>query len=155
MNGPEVAAFEEEFAAVCEVRSCVAVSTGTDALNLARRALGTRWGARVIVPANTFVATAEAVCWSAESRAGHCDPLTRGLSVEAVERERHARGAAGIIAVHLYGHPADMDALAGVAADHGAWIVEDAAQAHLARCRRWRVGGLGTITGFPSIRPRT
>ena len=156
VNGPEVAAFEEEFAAVCEVRSCVAVSTGTDALVLALRALGTRWGARVIVPANTFVATAEAVCLvGGVPVLVDCDPHTRSLSVEAVERELHARGAAGIIAVHLYGHPADMDALAGVAADHGAWIVEDAAQAHLARYRRWRVGGLGKRAAFPSIRPRT
>jgi dTDP-3-amino-3,4,6-trideoxy-alpha-D-glucose transaminase len=149
VNGPEVAAFEQEFAAVCEVRSCVAVSTGTDALVLALRALGTRWGARVIVPANTFVATAEAVCLvGGVPVLVDCDPLTRTLSVEAVERELHARGAVGIIAVHLYGHPADMDALAGVAADHGAWIVEDAAQAHLARYGRSRVGGLGTIGCF-------
>ena len=91
VNGPEVAAFEEEFAAVCEVRSCVAVSTGTDALVLALRALGTRWGARVIVPANTFVATAEAVCLvGGVPVLVDCDPLTRGLSVEAVERELHA-----------------------------------------------------------------
>jgi dTDP-4-amino-4,6-dideoxygalactose transaminase len=149
VNGPEVAAFEEEFAAACEVRRCVAVSTGTDALVLALRALDTRRGERVIVPANTFVATAEAVCLvGGVPVLVDCDPLTRTISIEAVERELRARGAVGIIAVHLYGHPADMDALAGVAADHGAWIVEDAAQAHLARYRRSRVGGLGRIGCF-------
>ena len=149
VNGPEVAAFEEEFAAACEVRSCVAVSTGTDALVLALRALDTRRGERVIVPANTFVATAEAVCLAgAVPVLVDCDPLTRTLSVEGVERELRAGGAAGILAVHLYGHPADMDALAAVAAEHGAWIVEDAAQAHLARYRRSRVGGLGRIGCF-------
>jgi dTDP-3-amino-3,4,6-trideoxy-alpha-D-glucose transaminase len=149
VNGPEVATFEEEFAAACEVRSCVAVSTGTDALVLALRALGTRWGDRVIVPANTFVATAEAVCLvGGVPVLVDCDPLTRTLSVEGVERELCERGAAGILPVHLYGHPADMDALAGVAAEHGAWIVEDAAQAHLARYRRSRVGGLGRIGCF-------
>ncbi len=149
VNGPEVAAFEEEFAAACELRSCVAVSTGTDALVLALRALDTRRGERVIVPANTFVATAEAVCLvGGVPVLVDCDPLTRTLSVEGVERELRERGAAGILAVHLYGHPADMDALAGVAAEHGAWIVEDAAQAHLARYRRSRVGGLGRIGCF-------
>lgn len=149
VNGPEVAAFEEEFAAACEVRGCVAVSTGTDALVLALRALDTRHGDRVIVPANTFVATAEAVCLvGGVPVLVDCDPLTRTLSVEGVERELHEHGAAGILAVHLYGHPADMDALACAAAEHGAWIVEDAAQAHLARYRGSRVGGLGRIGCF-------
>jgi dTDP-3-amino-3,4,6-trideoxy-alpha-D-glucose transaminase len=149
VNGPEAAAFEDEFATACEAQHCVAVSTGTDALVLALRALGARPGDRVIVPANTFIATAEAV-----SLIGgvpvlvDCDALTRTISVEAVKRELRDRGAAGIIAVHLYGHPADMDALASVAAEHGAWIVEDAAQAHLARYRRSRVGTLGRIGCF-------
>jgi dTDP-4-amino-4,6-dideoxygalactose transaminase len=149
VNGPEAVAFEEEFAAACEAQHCVAVSTGTDALVLALRALGTRWGDRVIVPANTFVATAEAVSLVGGAPVlVDCDPLTRTVSVEAVERELHARGAAGIIAVHLYGHPADIDALASVAAEHGAWIAEDAAQAHLARYRGSRVGTLGRIGCF-------
>jgi dTDP-3-amino-3,4,6-trideoxy-alpha-D-glucose transaminase len=149
VGGPEVAAFEQEFAAACEARHCVAVSTGTDALVLALRALGARPGDRVIVPANTFVATAEAVSLvGAVPVLVDCDPLTRTISVEAVQRELRARGAAGIVAVHLYGHPADMDGLARVAARHGAWIVEDAAQAHLARYRRARVGALGRIGCF-------
>src|SRR3954467_15238225 len=150
VNGPEVVAFEEEFAAAAsDARSCVAVSSGTDALVLALRALGTCWGERVIVPANTFIATAEAVSLVGGIPAlVDCDPLTRTLSVEAVERELRAHGAAGIIAVHLYGHPADMDALAGVAAEYGAWIVEDAAQAHLARYRRSGVGALGRVGCF-------
>jgi dTDP-4-amino-4,6-dideoxygalactose transaminase len=149
VSGTEVAAFEREFAAACEVDHCVAVSTGTDALVLALRALGVGPGDRVIVPANTFVATAEAVrLVGAQPALVDCDVLTRTISVEAVARELHARGAAGIIAVHLYGHPADMEALAGLAAGHGAWIVEDAAQAHLARYRRSRVGALGRIGCF-------
>jgi dTDP-3-amino-3,4,6-trideoxy-alpha-D-glucose transaminase len=149
VSGREVAAFEEEFAAACEARCCVAVSSGTDALMLALRALGAGLGDRVIVPANTFVATAEAVSLvGAVPVLVDCDPLTRMVSVEAVERELRSRGAAGIVAVHLYGHPVDMDALAGVAAAHGAWIVEDAAQAHLARCRGAIVGALGQIGCF-------
>jgi dTDP-4-amino-4,6-dideoxygalactose transaminase len=149
VSGPEVAAFEQEFAAACEARHCVTVSTGTDALVLALRALGARPGDRVIAPANTFVATAEAVSLvGAVPVLVDCDPLTRTVSVEAVERELRARGATGIVAVHLYGHPADMDALVGVAAAHRAWIVEDAAQAHLARYRGARVGALGRIGCF-------
>jgi dTDP-3-amino-3,4,6-trideoxy-alpha-D-glucose transaminase len=144
-----VAAFEQEFAAACEARHCVAVSTGTDALVLALRALGVRPGDRVIVPANTFVATVEAVSLvGAVPVLVDCDPLTRTISVEAVERELRASGATGIVAVHLYGHPADMDVLAGTAVAHGAWVVEDAAQAHLARYRRARVGALGRIGCF-------
>jgi dTDP-3-amino-3,4,6-trideoxy-alpha-D-glucose transaminase len=149
VSGAEVAAFEREFAEACEVDHCVAVSTGTDALALALRALGVGPGDRVIVPANTFFATAEAVSLAgAEPALVDCDPLTRTISVEAVERELRGRGAVGVIAVHLYGHPADADALGIVAGEHGAWVMEDAAQAHLARCRGARVGGLGRIACF-------
>jgi dTDP-4-amino-4,6-dideoxygalactose transaminase len=149
VSGTEVEAFEREFAAACEVSHCVAVSSGTDALVLALRALGAGPGDRVIVPANTFFATAEAVSLTgAEPALVDCDPLTRTISVEGVERELRTRGAAGVIAVHLYGHPADMEALAAVAAAHGAWVMEDACQAHLARARGVRVGGLGRIACF-------
>jgi dTDP-4-amino-4,6-dideoxygalactose transaminase len=148
-SGAEVEAFEREFAAACEVAHCVAVSSGTDALVLALRALGVGPGDRVIVPANTFFATAEAVSLTgAEPALVDCDPLTRTLSVAAVEDALRAGGAAGVIAVHLYGHPADVDALAGVAREHGAWVMEDAAQAHLARSRGVCVGGLGRIAAF-------
>lgn len=149
VSGPEVEAFEREFAAACEVAHCVAVSSGTDALVLALRALAVGPGDRVIVPANTFFATAEAVSLvGAEPALVDCDPLTRTVSLPAVEEELRSRGAAGVIAVHLYGHPADVDPLAAVAAQYGAWVVEDAAQAHLARCRGARVGGLGRIACF-------
>jgi dTDP-4-amino-4,6-dideoxygalactose transaminase len=149
VSGREVTAFEREFANACEARHCVTVSTGTDALMLALRALGTRSGSRVIVPANTFIAGAEAVrLVGAVPVLVDCDPFTRTVSVDAVERELRVRGASGIIAVHLYGHPADMGPLADIAAAHGAWIIEDAAQAHLARYRGARVGALGRVGCF-------
>jgi dTDP-3-amino-3,4,6-trideoxy-alpha-D-glucose transaminase len=149
VDGREVAAFEDEFAAACEVSHCVAVSSGTDALVLALRALGTRPGDRVIVPANTFIATAEAVSLvGALPVLVDCDSMTRTIDVAAVARELGEHGAAAVIAVHLYGHPADMDALVQLAAEHGAGVVEDAAQAHLARCRGARVGGLGRLGCF-------
>ena len=147
--GREVAAFEREFAAACEARHCVAVSSGTDALVLALRALELGRGDRVIVPANTFFATVEAVSLvGADPVLVDCDPLTRTISVDAVEGELQGRGASAIIAVHLYGHPSDMDRLARLAARHGAALVEDAAQAHLARYRGARVGTLGRIGCF-------
>jgi dTDP-4-amino-4,6-dideoxygalactose transaminase len=149
IDGVEQAAFEQEFATACEVSHCVAVSTGTDALVLALRALGIGPGDRVIVPANTFFASAEAVSLAgAEPALVDCDPLTRTVSAEAVEDELRARGAAGVIAVHLYGHPADMEALCAAAGAHGVSVIEDASQAHLARCRGARVGGLGRIACF-------
>jgi dTDP-4-amino-4,6-dideoxygalactose transaminase len=148
VNGEEVAAFEREFAAACEVRECVALASGTDALVLALRALGAGPGDRIVVPANTFFATAEAVSLvGAELALVDCDARTRTIDVEAAKRELHA-GAAGVIAVHLYGHPADVDPLRAAAARAGAWIVEDACQAHLARARGRRAGGLGRIACF-------
>jgi dTDP-4-amino-4,6-dideoxygalactose transaminase len=149
VSGEEVAGFEREFAAACEVDQCVAVASGTDALALALRALGVGPADRVIVPANSFFATAEAVSQvGAEPALVDCDTRTRTISISAVESELRNRGAAGVIAVHLYGHPADMDALTAVVEDSGAWIIEDAAQAHLARYRGARVGGLGRIGCF-------
>jgi dTDP-3-amino-3,4,6-trideoxy-alpha-D-glucose transaminase len=148
VNGDEVAAFEREFAAACEVRECVALSSGTDALVLALRALGVGPGDRVVVPANTFFATAEAVSLAGAAPAlVDCDARTRTIDVAAAERELRA-GAAGVIAVHLYGHPADMDALNAAARRTGTWVVEDACQAHLARARGRRAGGLGRIACF-------
>ena len=149
VSGAEVAAFEAEFAAACEVGHCVAVSSGTDALVLALRALGVRPGERVIVPANTFIATAEAVSLAgAELALVDCDRSTRAVSVQAVEAELRRHGAVGVIAVHLYGHPADVDALRAVCDRYGAWVVEDACQAHLARARGIRAGGLGRLGCF-------
>jgi dTDP-4-amino-4,6-dideoxygalactose transaminase len=149
VSGPEVAAFEDEFATACEVQHCVAVSTGTDALVLALRALGVGTDDRVIVPANTFFASAEAVSLvGAVPVLVDCDPVTRTISVEAVERTLREQAASGVIAVHLYGHPADMEALTAATAARQAWIIEDASQAHLARCRGVRVGGLGRIGAF-------
>lgn len=148
-SGARVAAFEREFAAACEVAHCVALSTGTDALLLALRALDVGPGQRVILPANTFIATAEAVSLAgADVALVDCDPETRTISIPAVEKELSARGAAGVIAVHLYGHPADVEALTTVAARFGAWVIEDACQAHLARAHGARVGGLGRIACF-------
>jgi len=146
--GTEVEAFEAEFAAYCGTRHCVGVGNGLDALQLILRAYGIGAGDEVIVPSNTYIAT-----WLAVSHAGATpvpvEPLAATCNLDA------ARLAAAItprtraiIAVHLYGQPADMDAINAVAREHGLKVIEDAAQAHGARYKGRRAGSLGDAAGF-------
>jgi len=146
--GPEVEAFEAEFAAYCDARHCVGVSNGLEALHLILRALGIGAGDEVIVPSNTFIAT-----WLAVSYAGarpvpvEPDARTYNLDPALVEAAITPRTRA-IMPVHLYGQPADMDALRELASKYGLALVEDAAQAQGASLRGRRAGGLGTAAGF-------
>lgn len=148
IGGPEVASFEAEFAAHCEVAHCVGVGNGTDALELILAGLGIGPGDEVIVPANTFVATVEAVC-AAGARPRFVDvrPDTLLVDPAAVEAAITPRTAA-VVAVHLYGQMADVDALSRLASRHGIALVEDAAQAHGARYLGRRPGGWGAAAGF-------
>lgn len=146
--GQEERAFEREFAAYCEAGECVGVANGLDALHLILRAYGIGEGDEVIVPANTYIAT-----WLAVSHAG-ASPVpvepnenTFNLEPDLIEAAVTSRTRA-IIPVHLYGQPADMDPICEVARTHGLKVVEDAAQAHGARYRGRRVGGLGDAAGF-------
>lgn len=146
--GAEVAAFEQEFAAYCEARHCVGVGNGLDALHLILRGYGIGAGDEVIVPANTYIAT-----WLAVSQAGarvvavEPDEGTYNLNATLLEKAITPRTKA-IIAVHLYGQPADMDAINAIARAHNLRVIEDAAQAHGARWRKRRVGGLGDAAGW-------
>ncbi|MFP4477544.1 MAG: DegT/DnrJ/EryC1/StrS family aminotransferase [Desulfatibacillaceae bacterium] len=146
--GPEVEAFEAEFAAYCQTRFCVGVGNGLDALHLILRAYGIGAGDEVIVPANTYIAT-----WLAVSHAGATpvpvepDEVTRNLDPELLEAAITRRTKA-VMPVHLYGTPADMDPICGIARRHGLKVVEDAAQAHGARYKGARAGGLGDAAGF-------
>lgn len=151
IHGPEVEAFEREFAAYCGVHHAVAVGNGTDALALALRALGVGPGDVVAVPAFTFAATAEAVCHAgARPLFVDIDAHTFTLDPEALQRtlRRQAQPVRAVIAVHLYGQAAAMDDIGAVARATGAIVVEDAAQAHGARYRTRRSGGLGAAGGF-------
>jgi dTDP-4-amino-4,6-dideoxygalactose transaminase len=149
VSGAEVAAFEEEFREVSGSAHCVAVSTGTDALMLGLRSLGVRPGDRVVLPANTFIATAEAVSnVGAEPLLVDCDPVTRNIDVAAAAGALEQPGVVGVIPVHLYGQPADMDPLLAAAEEVGAWVMEDAAQAHLARYKGRPAGSLGALGAF-------
>ena len=135
VGGPEVALFESEFAAYCDARACVGVANGTDSLELILAGLGIRPGDEVIVPGNTFVATAEAVCAvGARPKFVDVHPDTLLLDADAAAAAVSTRTAA-IIAVHIYGQMADMPRLAAIAARHGLALIEDAAQAHGAPAR--------------------
>jgi len=147
-TGPYVARFEGEFARLCDVRFALSVCNGTVALHLALLGLGVRPGDEVIVPSLTYVATANAVRYvSAEPVFVDVDPQTWCLDPARVE-EAITRRTRGILAVHLMGHPADMDRLKQIAAVHGLWVVEDAAEALLARYKGRPVGSLGHVATF-------
>jgi dTDP-4-amino-4,6-dideoxygalactose transaminase len=146
--GPEVEAFEREFAAYCGAEHCIGVANGLDALHLILRAYDVGAGDEVIVPTHTFIASWLAVSAAGatpvpvepDERSGNIDP---GLIECAVTPRTKA-----ILAVHLYGQPADMDPINEIARRHGLRVVEDAAQAHGARYKGARAGALGDAAGF-------
>lgn len=147
-QGPEVAAFEEEFSKFVDGRHCVAVNSGTSALHVMLLALGIGPGDEVIVPSFTFAATANAVrLCGAEPVFADIEPDTFCISPDAAAAAVGDRTAA-IMPVHLFGHPADMAALSDVAARHGLALLEDAAQAHLAAIGGRPVGSLGAGAAF-------
>ncbi len=146
--GEEVVRFEEEFAAYCGVKHCVAVNTGTSALHLALLAVGVQPGDEVITTPNTFIATAEAISYvGARPVFVDIDPATANLDPERIEAAIRARTRA-IVPVHLYGRPAQLDPILAIAARHHLPVVEDACQAHGARYRGRRVGAIGDIGAF-------
>ncbi|MDT5269250.1 MAG: hypothetical protein QOH49_1436 [Acidobacteriota bacterium] len=146
--GREVEAFERAFAEYVGARACVGVSNGTAAIQLALQACGVGAGDEVIVPANTFFATAEAVSTAGATPVFvDCDPLTYNIDPSKIEAAVNARTRA-IIPVHLYGQPADLDAVFAVAERHDLIVIEDAAQAHGARYKGRRVGSLARAGCF-------
>ncbi|MFD0904807.1 DegT/DnrJ/EryC1/StrS family aminotransferase [Actinomadura sediminis] len=148
LEGPEVAAFEEDFAAYCGAEHCVAVGSGGDALEIALLALGIGPGDEVIVPSHTFFASWRSVS-AAGARPVPVEPAedTANLDPAGVEAAITARTRA-ILPVHLYGQPADLDAITAIAARHGLAVVEDAAQAHGARHRGRRIGAGSLAAAF-------
>lgn len=147
-QGPEVAAFEEEFGEYVDCRTCIAVNSGTAALHLGLLALGIGPGQEVIVPSFTFAATANAVrLCGADPVFVDIDPQSFCLAVDAASAAISPRTAA-IMPVHLYGHPADMVGLRSLADQHSLALIEDAAQAHLASLNGEPVGALGDLAIF-------
>ena len=146
--GPELEAFEHEFAEYCGTRHCVGVASGLSAIELTLRAAGVGPGDEVIVPAYTWIAT-----WLAVSGVGalpvpvDVEEATYNIDVSMIPQAITPRTAA-IVPVHLRGEPADMDAIDEIARTHGLLVVEDAAQAHGARYRDRPTGGLGDAAAF-------
>lgn len=143
--GPEVEAFEEEWAEFCGAEHAVGVANGLDALTLALRALDVGPGDEVIVPSNTYIAT-----WLAVSAVGarpvpvEPDPATYNIDPARIEAAVTDRTRV-LLPVHLYGQPADLDPILAVARKHGLAVVEDAAQAHDARYKGRRIGAHGDV----------
>jgi dTDP-4-amino-4,6-dideoxygalactose transaminase len=146
--GPEVEAFEAEFAAYCEAQHAVGVANGLDALHLALRALGVAQGDEVIVPSNTYIAT-----WLAVSQCGATpvpvepDERTFNINPASIEAAITSRTRV-ILPVHLYGQPADLDPILAIARKHGLYVLEDAAQAHGARYKGKRIGAHGDAAAW-------
>ncbi|WP_024934368.1 DegT/DnrJ/EryC1/StrS family aminotransferase [Actinomadura welshii] len=148
VQGPEVAAFEEEFSAIVAGRHCVAVNSGTSALQLSLLALGIGPGDEVIVPSFTFAASANAVRLAgAEPVFADIEPGSFCADPDAVAAAVGPRTAA-IMPVHLYGHPAAMDRIGPLAERHGLAVVEDACQAHGAALGGVPAGAMGTAGCF-------
>ncbi|MBX3116190.1 MAG: DegT/DnrJ/EryC1/StrS family aminotransferase [Cryobacterium sp.] len=147
-QGPEVAAFEQEFSQIVEGRRCIALNSGTSALHLAFLAAGVGPGDEIIVPSFSFAATANAVSLTGAT------PVFAEIEIDHFALDPKAAEAAitprtrGIMPVHLYGHPADMKAFSQIAEKHKLTLFEDAAQAHAATVAGRPVGAWSTAASF-------
>lgn len=148
IQGEECAAFEKEFAEYCGTEYCVGVATGLDAIYLILKAMGIGNGDEVIVPSNTFIATALAVSYTgAKPVFVEPDISTYNIDTKLIE-EKITKNTKAIIAVHLQGRAADMDRVNAIARKHGLKVIEDAAQAHGAKYKGQTVGKLSDAAAF-------
>ncbi|MDD5085756.1 MAG: DegT/DnrJ/EryC1/StrS family aminotransferase, partial [Candidatus Omnitrophica bacterium] len=146
--GEDVKRFEEEFARFCEARYAVGTSSGTTALHVAMAACGIKSGDEVITVPNTFIATSEAITQTG-ARVVFCDIEEDTFNIDPKKMEKAiTKKTKAVIAVHLYGQPADMDPINAVAKKHGLIVIEDAAQAHGAEYKALRTGNLGHVAAF-------
>lgn len=148
IGGKYVKQFEEHFADYQQAKYCVGVGNGTDALEIAIEALNLPKGSEIIIPANSFIASAEAV-----TRTGHkivfCDVNQDDYTINLDDiKQRISHKTSAIMAVHLYGHPCNMDPLLELAQQHNLKIIEDCAQAHGAEYKGKRVGAIGDVGCF-------
>ena len=148
IRGAHVEAFEREFAEAVEIGHCVSCANGTDALYLAMTALNVRPGDEVITSAHSWISTSAMITHAGANVAfADTDGMTFTVDPAAIEAAITPRSV-GIIPVHLYGQPADMDAIMAIARKHGLWVIEDCAQAHLARFRGQQVGTFGNAAAY-------
>jgi len=146
--GESVSNFEKDFAQAHNTKHCIGTSSGTDGNHLALWSLGIKAGDEVIIPANTFIASAWGITLCGATPVFvDCDPDSYNLDPDKVEAAITGKTKA-ILAVHLYGHPAEMKKLREIADKHSLYLVEDAAQAHLAEYDGKMVGGLSKVSSF-------
>jgi dTDP-4-amino-4,6-dideoxygalactose transaminase len=148
IRGPYVDAFEREFAEATGVKHCVSCANGTDALYLPMRALGVQPGDEVITTAHSWISTS-AMITHAGATVVFCDTDNDTFTIDpaAIDAAITPR-TVGIIPVHLYGQPADMDAIMAIAQKNNLWVIEDCAQAHLARYKSQQVGTFGVAASY-------
>lgn len=148
IQGSEVEAFEKEFAEYCGAKYCVGCGNGLDALFLILKAYGIKEGDEVIVPSNTYIATALAVSYVGATPV-FVEPRMDSYNIdpERIE-EKITDKTKAIMAVHLYGQPADMDPILEIAKKHNLKVIEDSAQAHGALYKGKKIGAIGDASGF-------
>ncbi|MBR0800486.1 DegT/DnrJ/EryC1/StrS family aminotransferase [Bradyrhizobium jicamae] len=148
IRGSYVDAFEREFAEAAEVAHCVSCANGTDALYLAMKALQVKPGDEVVTAAHSWISTSAMITHAGATVAfADTDGATFTVDPAAIEAAITPR-TVGIIPVHLYGHPADMDAIMAIAKKHKLWVIEDCAQAHFARYKGRMVGTFGEVATY-------
>ena len=148
IRGPFVQRFEEEFAAAVGAKHCVSCANGTDSLYIAMHALGVRPGDEVITTAHSWISTSETIT-QAGGAVVFCDTDASTFTIDPAQIEaRITPRTVGIIPVHLYGQPADMSAIMAIAKKHKLWVIEDCAQAHLARVDDQMVGSFGDAASY-------
>jgi dTDP-4-amino-4,6-dideoxygalactose transaminase len=148
IRGPYVDAFERAFADAVEIGHCVSCASGTDALYLAMAGLKVLPGDEVITPAHSWISSSAMITHAGASVVfADTDAATFTIDPVAIEAAITPR-TVGIIPVHLYGQPADMDAIMAIATRHKLWVIEDCAQAHLARYKGRQVGTFGTAAAY-------
>lgn len=148
IGGKYVEQFEKEFAQYQQAKYCIGVGNGTDALEIVIEGLDLEKNSEIIVPANSFISSAEAV-----TRSGHrvvfcdCDENNYTILIESI-KSKITKNTRAIVVVHLYGHPCDMDEVLKIAKEHNLKIIEDCAQAHGAEYKGKKVGAIGDIGTF-------
>lgn len=148
VRGRHVEAFEESWRMTLDVKHCVSCGNGTDALYVAMRALKIRPGDEVITTAHSWISSSEAIT-QAGGKVVFCDTEAATFTMDpAVLAAKMTDKTVGIIPVHLFGQPADMDPILSIAKSRGLWVIEDCAQAHLARYKGRLVGTMGDIATF-------
>ena len=148
VRGPYVDKFEQMFADMMERKYCISCANGTDSLYIAMIALGVKPGDEIIAPAHSWISTTETIT-QAGGKVIFCDTDANTFTIDPQSiEEKITTNTVGIIPVHLYGQPADMDSIMAIAKKHNLWVLEDCAQAHLARYKGQLVGTFGDASSF-------